>query len=234
MTTSVGAGRMTTAPPIPSGPPGSRTLRILLLAGVAAVVVVGIVAAVSLFPSHHKAATAPTTPPSADASTSPSLSTAAPSISSSETAATATSGPTTTASADPQAAVKAQIIAADLKFESTLNAMFASTTVDLTPLTNVATGETLTNSEDAVAKLRGQHRVVRGVPNITELVVTSMPAATTAVVSACEDDSPTQVVDEKTGAVIASGFQRFRSTTTMVLLDGVWKAAKSVSGGPAC
>jgi hypothetical protein len=234
-------GRPTvTAPPLPPGPSGNRALRVLLLAGVAVAVVVALVVAVALLPTHHKSATAPAAPASTDASPtqSPSASTSSGSSSSASESASSTPSVASTAPGgavitpgDSASAVKQQVIAAYLLFERTLNQQLSVIAADMSPLLGVATGQVLTNSENAVAKLRGKGEVQRGNPTFTDVSVTSMPAATTAIVCAVEDDSPTQIVSAKTGAVVASGFQRYYAHTTMVLDQGVWKASVATSGG---
>ena len=224
--------------PLPRLPSGHRALRVFLLVCVAVAAVVGVVFAVTLLPEHHGSAPKPATAASAAASQSQSRSPdVAPSSATSPTAVSAPASlPATTASVaqpDPQAALKAAVVAAQLGFEATLNQELDSNTGNLTPLFAVATGQALANAEDAVAKLRSQGRTQRGAPTITDATVVSVASPTVAVVSACEDDSTARIVDAKTGALIDQLHERYTTTTTMVLLGGSWKASTSSSGG-AC
>jgi cytoskeletal protein RodZ len=223
-------------------PPGHRALRVFVLVGVAVAAVVGVVFAVTLLPEHHASAPKPAAAASATASQSPSPSPSpsldvAPSSATSTAAVSGTaSQPATNASSAPndaQAALKAQVVAAELAFQATLAQELDSNTGNLTPLFAVATGQALSNAEDAVAKLRSQGRTQRGAPTITDATVVSVASPTVAVVSACEDDSTARIVDAKTGALIDQLHERYTTTTTMVLLGGSWKASTSSSGG-AC
>jgi hypothetical protein len=219
-------------------PSGHRALRVFLLACVGVAAVVGVVFAVTLLPEHHASAPKPATATSAAAPQSPSLSPdVAPSSATSPTAVSApASEPATSASlvqADPQMALKAAVVAAQLGFEATLAQELDSNTGNITPLFAVATGQALANAEDAVAKLRGQGRIQRGAPTITDATVVSFASPTVAVVSACEDDSTARIVDAKTGALIDQLHERYATTTTMVLSSGTWKASTIFSGG-AC
>ena len=85
------------------------------------------------------------------------------------------------------------------------------------------------STEDAVATLRGKGEVQRGEPTFSDVLVKSIPSPTVAVVCAVEDDSPTRIIDAKTGTLVASGFQSFTARTTMVLESGVWKASIAAS-----
>ena len=222
--------------PLPRSPSGHHALRVFLLVCVGVAAVVGVVFAVTLLPEHHASAPKAATAASVAASQSPALG-AAPSSATSPTAVSApASEPAPSASVaqhDPQATLKAEVVAAELDFEATLDQELDSNTGNLTPLFAVATGQTLSNAEDAVAKLRSQGRIQRGASTITDAMVVSLPSATVAVVSACEDDSTARIVDAKTGALIDQLHERYTTTTTMVLLGGSWKASTSSSGG-AC
>jgi len=227
-----------TEPSLPRAPSQHRPLRIFLLVCVGIAAVVGVVFAVTRLPGRHTSAPKPTAAASVAAPQSPSLSPdVAPSSATSTTAGSApASEPATSASLaqhDPQATLKAEVVAAELDFEATLDQELDSNTGNLTPLFAVATGQTLSNAEDAVAKLRSQGRIQRGASTITDAMVVSLPSATVAVVSACEDDSTARIVDAKTGALIDQLHERYTTTTTMVLSGGSWKASTSFSGG-AC
>jgi hypothetical protein len=226
---------MTKRPPLRS-PSGHQALRVFLLVCVGIAAVVGVVFAVTRLPGHHRSAPIPATAASVTASQSPSLG-AAPTSATSTTAVSATaSEPATSASAapnDPQSALKADVVAGELAFQATLAQELDSNTGNLTPLFAVATGQALSNAEDAVAKLRSQGRTQRGAPTIADATVTSFASPTVAVVSACEDGSTARIVDAKTGALIDQLHERYRTTTTMVLSSGSWKASTIFSGG-AC
>ena len=88
---------------------------------------------------------------------------------------------------------------------------------DIAPLMTVAVGQVLADSEDAVAMLRGKGEVQRGEPTFADVTVKSILSPTLAVVCAVEDDSPTRIVDAKTGTLLASSFQKYATRTTMVL-----------------
>ena len=227
MTTSVGAGRMTTAPPIPSRPPANRALRILLLACVAVAVIVGLVVAVNLLPSHHKTATATATAtaptPSADPSPMPSIST------STSSAIVATSGPVTTAPGDPQAALKAQIVSAYAHFLAVTNQVFDSTTLDVNTFNTVATGDEFVHLTELALQQRGHGYVSTGVTHVVSTSVVVAPAGTSATVTACLDLSGISTTNAKTGQVVgheASGHQV--EVVYMTAVPPAWK----VSGGP--
>lgn len=216
---------MTTAPPIPSGPPGSRALRILLLACVAVAVVVGLVVAASQFPSHHKAATATATAstPSTDPSPMPSIST------STSSAIVATSGPVTTAPVDPQAALKAQIASAYAHFLAVTNQVFDSTTLDVNTFNTVATGDEFVHLTELALQQRGHGYVSTGVTHVVSTSVVVAPAGTSATVTACLDLSGISTTNAKTGQVVgheASGHQV--EVVYMTAVPPAWK----VSGGP--
>jgi hypothetical protein len=224
--------------PLPRWPSGHGALRVFLLACVAVAAGVGVAFAVTLLPEHHASTPKPATAASAAASQSPSPSLdVAPSSATSTTAGAApASEPAPAASVvppDPQAALKAEVVAAELGFQATLNQELDSNTGSIAPLLAVATGQALANAEDAVAKLRSQGRIQRGAPTITDAAVVSLASPTVAVVSACEDDSTARILDAKTGALIDQLQERYATTTTMVLSGGSWKASTIFSGG-AC
>ena len=222
--------------PLPRSPSGHRALRVFLLVSVGVAAVVGVVLAVTLIPRHHVRSPTAAAAASLAASPSPSLD-APPSDATPTTAVSApASEPATSASvaqSDPQAGLKADVVAAELGFERTLAQELDSNTGNLTPLFAVATGQALANAEDAVAKLRSQGRTQRGAPTITDATVVSFASPTVAVVSACEDDSTARIVDAKTGALIDQLHERYVTTTTMVLSSGSWKASTIFAGG-AC
>jgi hypothetical protein len=216
-------------------------LRVLLLVSVGVAAVVGVVLAVTLIPRHHVSSPTPAAAgsvaaASVAASPSPSLD-APPSGATSATAVSApASDPATSASVaqpDPQAVLKAEVVAAELGFQATLNQELDSDTGNVTPLFAVATGPALANAEDAVAKLRSQGRTQRGAPTITDATVVSFASPTVALVSACEDDLTARIVDAKTGVLIDQLHERYITTTAMVLSSGSWKASTIFAGG-AC
>jgi hypothetical protein len=208
-----------------------------------AVVVVAVVAAVTLKVGHHKP-NGSTKPTRIDGQTkavwpSPTAALAPPALdkqSTSQSSTAAALAPTTAtalASSDPAAALRQQVATAYLAFERTLNQQLAVIAPDTIPLQNVATGQVLASSQSAVAELRGKGEVQRGDPIFTDVVVTLHPSSTTAEVCATEDDSPATIVVAKTGAVVASGFPRYKALTTMVLDRGNWKAS-TASSTAAC
>jgi hypothetical protein len=227
--------------PLPRSLSGRRALRVFLLACVGVAAVVGVVVAVTVLPGHHVSSPTPAAARSfaaASVAASPSPSLDAPT--SGATSATAVSAPANkpatsapVAQPDPQAALKAEVVAAELGFQATLNQELDTDTGNLTPLLDVATDQALANAEDAVAKLRSQGRMQRGAPTITDATVASFASPTVATVSACEDDSTARIVDAKTGALVDQLHERYTTTTTMVLSSGSWKAS-TISSGGAC
>jgi hypothetical protein len=220
----------------------------LALGALVAVLAVGAVGAVVTSASSHHRSNAEAQPtatfsPAAASSPAPSV---APAPASASTLSTQESSPLlpsalsevpmsaspiASATADPQAALKQQVISAYLAFEQTLYQQLAVIAPDMTPLLGVATGQVLASSEDAVGELRGKGEVERGAPVFSNVVVGSLASPTVAIVCASQDDGPTKIVEAKSGSVVASGFQRFTTRTTMVLTNGVWKASVASSGG---
>ena len=77
--------------------------------------------------------------------------------------------------------------------------------------------------------LRGKGEVQRGEPTFADVKVKSILSPTMVVVCAVEDDSPTRIVNAKTATLVASGFQKYATRTTMVSESGVWKASVEAS-----
>jgi hypothetical protein len=219
-----------TAPPRSVLARNNKPARIVI-AALVTLVVAGLIAAVLLLPRHHTSAAVTTTPAAGIVPSSPTPVSSAESFRPSAMAQLATS-PTVQSSAsavDSETALNHDVTDGYLAFEQALYQQLSGTSAEVAPLMSVAVGQVLANSEDAVARLRGKGEVQRGEPTFTDVTVTSSSASSMAVVCALEDDSPTRIIDAKTGTLIASGFQSFTTRTTMVLESGLWKASIEAS-----
>jgi polyisoprenoid-binding protein YceI len=82
------------------------------------------------------------------------------------------------------------------------------------------------------ARLRGQ--VAVGVDQIKITATVTALTANTATVTACLVDN-SRVITHSTGAVVSTGpGGPVPVTATMLLVDGTWKIATNIPGGPAC